>query len=974
MKHSSTANFDTISLRGARQHNLQGIDIDFLLGKLTVICGVSGSGKTSLALDTLYAEGQRRYIESFSAYTRQFLQRIDKPKFDSLTNLPPSIANTRQQMGRNNRSTVGTASELLEYLRIVFAKHAKLRCCQCNRQVVSHTPKTVLETLRNVPSNRAIIGFEIQWQDKNDLSEQLFDLQSNGLIRLIAGQSTVHLADNSREDLAKQFQSQGTAIVVVDRVRIGHDTLESDRVTQSLATAFEHSDVGGNHSAIVLIETIEEDAAHSETLKVDGASFSAYRFSEELRCEHCQLDYPESEPRLFNFNSPIGACERCEGFGETVSIDMTKVIPDRSLSIRQGAIAPWKTPAYQHEYEELLALAGEHGIPLDAPVSQLSPKHWKIIQGGDAKRDFGGLDGFFAWLERKKYKMHIRAFLSRWRTYSECEQCRGRRLNAKSLSYQVDGTTFSDLCELTIDELTQWLAFLSKEPAASTGYDLPDSPNFIMANEQKSQYVASEPLQQAIARTRYLQNVGLGYVSLARPMHTLSSGEAQRVSMTTLLGSNLVDMLYVFDEPTVGLHPQDTEKIADAILDIRARGNTVILVEHEPYLMKIADQIIEIGPGAGELGGTVTFQGTPDSLLASSTNTAQYLNGNKGNSRSSRAYEFGHIELRGACGRNLKQIDISIPLGCLNVVIGPSGAGKSTLILDTLCPAISKYLGQDAPLPLPFDALLGVEKVQGCVAIDQSPIPRSARSCPATISKAMDDIRTVFAGTTDAKARSLNASHFSFNSDLGRCPTCEGLGYTTVEMQFMADIQLPCTDCDGRRFRNEVLEVRYRDLNISEVLQLGVEKAHSFFRGCDGVQKKLKPLIDLGLGYLPLGQNLTALSAGESMRLKLASHLDENFRTSKRSSQNSNRNLIVLDEPTAGLHFSDIDRLIQSLNILVDQGHTVLIIEHNQQIIRAADYILELGPGAGPVGGRVIAEGPLEAIRANTNSVTAKYL
>ena len=952
-----------ISLRGAHQNNLQGIDLDFPLGKLTVICGVSGSGKTSLALDTLYAEGQRRYIESFSAYTRQFLQRIDKPQFDSLTNLPPSIAITREQRSRNNRSTVGTASEMLEYLRIVFAKHAELNCYQCHRKIEPHTPKTVTDFFSNLAESRAMIGFEISWNTKKDLSEQLFDLQTNGFVRLVTRGTTIHLADDDRQRLAEHFTEDGFAFVIVDRVKLGGNVAPPDRVAQSLEIAFEHADSHGRHCAIILSEAAEASSIFqsspatvesSEQQSIDGTNYRVHRFSAELRCEHCKIDYPASEPRLFSFNNPIGACETCEGFGETISIDMAKVVPDKTLSVRDGAIAVWRTPAYSHELEELLAIAAQYSIPVDVPVSKIKDKHWKLILEGVPEKNFGGLNGFFAWLERKKYKMHIRAFLARWRTYLTCSTCGGQRLNRGALAYRVGGKTFADLCDLTIDELGAVVSNLAPNrpksfPQKVESENQKTNGSFaLLAAEDKSQYMASEPMRQVASRIEYLKSVGLGYVCLSRPMHTLSSGEAQRVMMTTLLGSSLVDMLYVFDEPTVGLHPQDTERMANAILGLRDRGNTVILVEHEPYLMRIADLVIEIGPQAGELGGQVTFHGTPSELLKSNCETGRFLSGERTTRRHFRSTSDRWVELYGASGRNLQSVDLRVPLGCLTVMAGPSGAGKSTLVLDTLCPAINHAFGDNSTEALPFVGLKGTEQILGCVAIDQSPIQRSSRSCPATYAKAMDDIRKVFAETPDAKSRRFGAGHFSFNSEIGRCATCEGLGYTTVDMQFLADVQLPCTDCDGKRFRSEVLEVRYRDLNIAEVLDMSVAKAQLFFRGCGNVQNKLKPLLDLGLGYLPLGQSLGSISAGESMRLKLASYLES------RTESNALGSLIVMDEPTTGLHFSDVERLIVCIDILIDGGNSVLVIEHNEQMIQCADHIIEMGPGPGVHGGRIV--------------------
>ena len=701
-----------------------------------------------------------------------------------------------------------------------------------------------------------------------------------------------------------------------------------------------------------------------------------YRFSSSLRCEHCGIDYPNSEPRLFNFNSPVGACSTCEGFGEIVSIDMKKVVPDESLTLNEGAIAVWRTPAYCHELEELRDLSKEYGIPFDLPISKFKPNQWRVIHEGVPERNFGGLNGFFAWLERKKYKMHVRAFLARWRTYSSCSMCEGRRLNPAALAYRLYDRNFAQMCELTIDELWQLV---------STEIDLPtpvqsmvsqstkgERLHPLLAAENRSRYLANEPQRQLLSRIEYLQSVGLGYICLSRPLHTLSGGESQRVMMTTLLGSSLVDMLYVFDEPTVGLHPQDTERIAKAILGLRDRGNTVILVEHEPYLMRIADQVIEIGPHAGERGGSVTFQGSPEELVSSHCVTGEFLRGTRLTQRSPRTIGQKWLGIRGAKGRHLQVDELQIPLNCLTVMIGPSGSGKSTLVLDTLVPALCRALQEETEMGLPFEALFGMENIDGCLAIDQSPIQRSMRSSPVTYSKAMDEIRQAFADTVDAKARGFGTGHFSFNSELGRCPTCEGLGFTTVDMQFMADVELPCQDCDGRRFQAAVLEVRFRDLNISEVLAMNVERAHAFFRGNGKVQDKLAPLLEIGLGYLPLGRSLATLSAGESMRLKLASHLG--LHSSRSSTAMQKGKLIVLDEPTTGLHFSDVEKLLGCIDVLIDRGNSVLVIEHNQQMISAADHLIELGPGAGAMGGKIIATGAVESVRLNPRSVSARYL
>jgi excinuclease ABC subunit A len=969
---------DCIQLRGARQNNLQGFDLDIPLHALSVICGVSGSGKTSLALDTLYAEGQRRYVESFSAYTRQFLERIDKPKYESLTHLPASIAVTRENRGRNNRSTVGTATEILEYLRILFSKHASLSCYECQRPVIAHTPGTVLASLRTLHGMKGLVCFEARWDDRQSLANQLFELQASGFVRMIAGEKIVHLSDDSRASLAKAFNRKGSALVVVDRIVFANEGRESERIEQSIATAFEHSFLEGRRSVVMLVPSSKLDMptpSKAETTIADGVTYDVLRFSSDLRCEHCGIDYPALEPSLFNFNSPIGACSTCEGFGETIAIDRAKVIPDPTLTIRQGAIAPWRTPAYTHEWEELVALAQEYDVPLDVPVSKLLKKHWRIIEEGVPERNFGGLNGFFAWLERKKYKLHVRAFLARWRTYSECQTCHGLRLNRSSLAYRWANHNFAELCNMPVRNLSEIIDSIPTLNIESTelsiGTATPYASSSLLVAERRPPARLSEPHQQVRQRLGYLDAVGLSFLSLSRPMHTLSSGEAQRVMMTGLLGSSLVDMLYVLDEPTVGLHPQDSERIANAILGLRDRGNTVLVVEHEPHLIRLADRVFEIGPQAGDHGGKLTFAGTPKELLNSSCLTGEYLQGKRRVSRQRREIDTRcpWLVLQGASGRNLQQLELRVPVNRFTVMVGPSGSGKSSLVLDTLCPSIMQRIDAEFDsAPLPHDDVSGSENLRGCIAIDQSPIPRSNRSCPATYTKAMDDIRELYAASADARARGFGPGHFSFNSEAGRCPQCEGLGYTVVEMQFMADMQLTCLDCDGRRFKSEVLEIRYRDLNIHEVLSLSVERASTFFRGATSIQQKLQPLLDLGLGYLPLGQSLATLSAGESMRLKLASHL------TNRSGRDQRGQLIVMDEPTTGLHFADVERLVLCIDRLIDYGNTVLVIEHNTAMMHCADYVIELGPGAGVDGGRIIAQGPFEPWRSDPNSVTAPFL
>ena len=917
-----------IELRGAAEHNLKHVDIDIPLHQLTVICGVSGSGKTSLALDTLYAEGQRRYIESFSAYARQFLARLDKPKFDRLDHLPPTLAVTRSDRSRNNRSTVGTASDLLEPLRIVFSLIAKPYCIKCSKPIESYTVDRVAMRIEELPSRRAMLVFPIAWTSKSQLSELLFELQATGWIRLIVQGTILELSDDKKR-LASVFPKSGEAFVVIDRFRTSSSVDAALR--QSIEQAFDRSP----EQIAILVQCDPSDQESSDLWTVDGNKYQVHSFSSDLRCSECSLVVPPAEPRLFSFNSPIGACPDCTGFGETATLDMDKIVPDRSLSLRQGAIAPWRTPAYSHELDELIAIAPHFELPLDVPVDKLKKKDWDLIEHGSTKHRFGGLKGFFAWLERKKYKMHVRVFLTRWKSYRSCPTCSAQRLSQAALAYRHQYQSFFDWTEESIDGLVE------KMHSIQTGLH-----GFATDRHE----AISRGLGEVLSRLRYLQEVGLGYVTLSRTMHTLSGGEAQRVNLTNLLGSDLVDMLYVLDEPTVGLHPSDTQKVAASVKRLIDRGNTVVLIEHEPFLLHQADRVIEIGPGAGTHGGQVCFQGAPDELKQSDCLTAKYLYAPMAPTPK-RSLQHGWLTLCGATGRNLKNIDLKIPLKSFVSVVGVSGCGKSSLVLDTLVPAVLNHKGQDPTLGLPYKSLHGADSIKQVISIDQTPIAKSIRSCPATFLKILDEIRRIFGATPQAKVQGLSDSHFSFNSGQGRCQVCEGLGFTLVDMQFMADVQLQCTECRGQRFCPEVLTVTYRDRNIAQVLEMSGDQASEFFRGEKKLNQKLSPLRQIGLGYLPLGQSLSSLSAGESMRLKLASYLD-----------NPSESLIVMDEPTTGLHFQDVERLIQCIGLLIDRGNSVLAIEHNEMFNAASDYTIELGPGAGPLGGQVMFEGVTDTL------------
>lgn len=929
-----------IELRGGRAHNLKSIDLNIPLGKLTVVCGVSGSGKTSLAIDTLYAEGQRRFIESFSAYTRQFLERMDKPDYDTLENLPPATAVLKQTTALSNRSTVGTSTEIVDYLRLLYSKIAEIRCIRCDSLVQAHSPQTIAAYIsQSSASGNWVIAFSFEWSSRQELSEQLAELQQSGFVRLILQGRMIHLARDDRASWAPTIPEQGIGWVAVDRVKPGSSDA---RVTESLETAFDR----GDGELALLVPDADQPSGGENNLEIDGIHHRLLRFGSSLQCVQCGIEYPQPEPRLFSFNSPIGACSQCEGFGEISELDWTRIVPDPKKTIRGQAIAPWSTPAYLYGYEELLACAKSLKIPLDVPFQELTDQQRTLILEGSEKHEFGGLKGFFEQLDRKKYKMHVRIFIQRWRSYRTCPGCNGRRLKEIVCAYRIADHHIAELCSLQVGQTRSILE------------------SVVLDDRQRK--LVKDPLKSILERLRYLEQVGLGYLTIDRVLRTLSGGEAQRVALTAALGSDLTSMLYVLDEPTVGLHPHDTQQLVGAIQQLRDRGNTVLVVEHEPPLMENADWIVEIGPEAGEGGGKVTFQGTPKQMKVGSCLTADYLKGHRGlSSNNRRPTNRGWIGIRGASGNNLRKIDVDFPLGVLCVVTGVSGSGKSSLVQDTLFGALSQRLDKEPVPTLPFVDCVGEGQIDDLVMVDQSPISRSPRSIPATYIKAFDEIRSVFASSVDAKMRNLSSSHFSFNHEQGRCPDCEGSGIREIDMLFLANIQMKCPTCHGSRYCNEVLSVRYRDRSIADVLDMTCLQAHSFFRGHPKIQQRLQTLNEIGLGYIHLGQSATTLSAGEGQRLKLASYLTAHGRKGT---------LFVLDEPTTGLHFQDVVRLLDCFTMLLDAGHSLIVVEHNQQVMNAADYIIDLGPGPAEQGGQIVAKGTPEEIAGCCESITGRYL
>ncbi len=940
----------TIALRKVEVHNLKAIDLDVPHHRLVVVCGVSGSGKSSLALDTLYAEGQRRYIESFSAYTRQFLQRLERPEAERIDGIPPAIAVTAGDAGRSSRSTVGTATEIADHLRLLYARIGEVVCRRCGERVHRDSPQSVGAFLGGIENGRRyLVTFPLAFPEDSDLEQLAASLVEEGFLRVLFDG---RMLDVSREPLpppsALDWPYYGSVFVVVDRLAGG---AAAERIRDSLETAF----AKGHGRCCVFVEegpgaegSTESPGRRGSRYPLDGRSWRKFGFSTQLACEDCELEYPAPEPRLFSFNSPLGACPKCEGFGNVNDLDLELVIPDANKSIRDGAIAPWNTPAYSHEREALLARAEELGIRVQVPFRELTEAEVALLVEGDKEGDFGGLMGFFAALERRKYKMHIRVFLSRWRSYRPCPECGGSRLRVEALAARIGGRNIAELCAMKVGDAAAFFAAL--------------------ALTEWQRRVGRVMLEQIRARLGYLEAVGLGYLTLDRTLRTLSGGEARRVALTSSLGSSLVNMLYVLDEPSIGLHPRDVDRLIEAIRRLRDRRNTVVVVEHEEAMIRAADRVIEIGPGAGERGGRVVFQGPPAEMLRCKDSlTGDYLAGRRGVGTVGRRRTPNHgwIRLAGARGNNLKNVTVEFPLGMLCLVTGVSGSGKSTLVQDTLYPALCRRLRKDAPRPREHDDVFGDGQIDDVVMVDQSPIGRSPRSNPVTYLKVFDEIRNVFAETIEARTRNLSASHFSFNVDGGRCPACQGDGHIAIDMQFLADVYMRCSQCDGTRYRDEILEITYRGRSIAEVLEMTVREAFTFFRGQAKVQARLKRLIDVGLDYVRLGQPANTLSGGEAQRLKLAGYM---------SSARRGRCLFLLDEPTTGLHFSDIVQLLDCFDALLAVGHSLIVVEHNVQMMKAADYIVDLGPGAADEGGRVVIQGTPEMVSRCEESITGRFL
>ncbi len=953
-----------IELQGVRVHNLKGIDVNLPLHRLIAITGVSGSGKSSLAFDTLYAEGQRRYIESFSAYARQFLDRLEKPDADRIEHIPPAIAIRQNSINATARSTVATATEIHDYLRLLFSKIGRVVCPDCQQVIRQDTPTNVLESTRSIPAGtRFQICFPLTVAADEDCGDLASNLKEDGFHRAIIsadeigdplhGESNTSPARRKTVDLNGIDDSDLTqaAWVLVDRLSAGKSA--ADRILDSLELAFRC----GDDRCLLLTEVAEQVTAVEliELVVLDGRSWHVERFSSRLVCDDCQREFVTPEPRLFSFNGPLGACPECQGFGSVPAIAFDRLVPDPTKSLRDGAIAAWTTPAYVHELEELLDLADDYNIPVDVPFADLQPEHLELIVNGVPERDFGGLTGFFRWLERHRYKTSVRVFLNRWRAYESCSACGGGRLQPLALAVRIDGHNIADACRLTISDARRFVDNLLDHQSDG---------------ERKLTEVLFAELRSRLA---YLSQVGLDYLTLNRPMRTLSGGEMQRVALTATLGSNLVNTLYVLDEPSAGLHPRDSERVIDAIRQLRMKRNTVVVVEHDEAFIRQAEHVVDIGPGAGQAGGTLVFQGSPEELDAAEASvTGAFLSGRRSiaipNPSQRRRAVQGCLRLEGARQHTLKNLTVDFPLGVLCVVTGVSGSGKSTLVEDTLYPALCRALGQSCATTIrgDYDRLTGVESIDEVILVNDQPIGRTPRSNPVTFMKAFDEIRQTFASTPEANLRHFTPKHFSFNvKGGGRCPKCNGNGSVEIDMQFLANISMTCPECHGTRYQREILEAKYRGLNIAEVLAMTVGEAFTFFRGQPKTQKRLRFMKEVGLDYLPLGQPANTLSGGESQRLKLASFLASGSRS---------KTLFILNEPTTGLHAADIEKLLDCFQSLLAVGHSLIIIEHNLDVIKTADHIIDLGPDAGDDGGEIVASGPPELIAACKASITGDFL
>jgi excinuclease ABC subunit A len=985
---SATASGETspneaIVIRGARTHNLKNVSCDIPHGKLTVVSGVSGSGKSSLAFDTIYAEGQRRYVESLSSYARQFLERIEKPDVDSIDGLAPAIAIKQKNSTRNPRSTVATATEIYDYLRLLYARCGTVHCVWCDGLVKRDSMDEIAEAVLALgdgtrlqalfPVGAATAAVETAQKPAakspgrptkaaaktkpvaasadsphtQTLKARLAELRGNGFNRLYQQGKIVEFS--SPESLL-ELDFTLPVFVLLDRIVVSAEN--RTRIVDAAEIAYRE---GG--------EVIFEEVPRPSSGEPETAERPRHRFSAAYECKSCHRPGKEPEPRLFSFNNPFGACPRCQGFGNTVDFDLNLVIPDKGLSLALGAIDPWNRPKYRPWYTDLRKQADALGVPLDIPWRDLPEAAREIVLRG--KGSFEGVYGFFAQMEKKKYKLHVRVMLSKYRGYAECPDCRGQRLRAEARSVRIATPQHG-----------------AKNICQSTALTIADAKQFFSALEltPMQEEIAGPVLHEVRQRLNFLDAVGLEYLTLDRLASTLSGGEAQRIQLATSLGSRLVGALYVLDEPSIGLHTRDTARLIRILEELRDLGNTILVVEHDPDVLRAADHLLDLGPGAGEFGGKLLAEGVLAEIEANPNSlTGRYLSGQLSIPVPTRRRSPGkeRLVLRGARVNNLRGLDVEIPLGMLVAITGVSGSGKSTLVHQVLYRAVARALGQsDGSDPSGvFKSLTGVERLNDVVLVDQTPIGRTPRSNPITYIKGFDLVRELFASQPDAKRLSLTPGHFSFNVPGGRCNTCEGDGTVTVEMQFLADVELPCEDCNGTRYQAKVLQVEYKGKNIHDVLQLTVKEALRFFVGQTKLLEKLSVLDEIGLGYLRLGQSATTLSGGEAQRVKLAAHLAQ-VRAANANAKPSqaSRVLYILDEPTTGLHFDDVSKLLTAFKKLIDGGGSLIVIEHNLDVIKSADWVIDLGPEGGNGGGQIVAQGPPEEIAQSILSHTGHWL
>ena len=941
---------DKISIWGARVHNLKDINVEIPRQSLTVITGLSGSGKSSLAFDTLFAEGQRRYIETFSAYARNFLGGLERPDVDKITGLSPVISIEQKTTNKNPRSTVGTTTEIYDYLRLLYARAATAYSYMTGEKMVKYTEERVVEMIQNDYAGRVVYILAPLVRNRKGHYRELFEsMRRKGYLYIRIDGDITEITRGMKVDRYKNHNIE----VVVDKMRLEVKD-ENNKQTE-------------NHIDDRLRKTITTSMRQGDGLIMimDKETGEAKYFSKRLMCPTSGISYKDPAPNIFSFNSPEGACPRCKGLGKIHEIDLNKVIPDRTISIRDGAIVPLGKYKNQMVFWQIDALLQKHECDLKTPVSDIPEEAMDEILYGSLENVriakelvhttsdyFVAFDGVVKYL-RNVMENDDTAAGQKWAdqflALTECPECHGQRLHREALSYRIWDKNISELASMDISELRQWLDEAEQHM------------------EPKQRLIAEEILKEIRKRIDFLLEVGLEYLTLNRQAASLSGGESQRIRLATQIGSQLVNVLYILDEPSIGLHQRDNERLIHSLKDLRDLGNTVIVVEHDRDMMMAADYIVDIGPRAGRKGGEVVFQGTPEKMLRQHTLTADYLNGNRrielpetrreGNGKS--------LTIRGARGNNLKQVDVSFPLGKLIVVTGVSGSGKSTLVNETLQPILSKHFYRSLKKPMPYDSIEGLEYIDKVVSVDQTPLGRTPRSNPATYTGVFNDIRALYVNLPEAKIRGYKPGRFSFNVKGGRCETCGGNGYKTIEMNFLPDVMVPCEVCHGKRYNRETLEVRYKGKSIADVLDMTINQAVEFFEAVPNILQKIKTIQDVGLGYIKLGQPSTTLSGGESQRVKLATEL---------SKRDTGKTLYILDEPTTGLHFDDIRILMDVLQELVNRGNTVIIIEHNLDVIKLADHIIDMGPEGGRNGGQVLATGTPEEIIACHNSYTSTFL